>query len=214
MAKIILRSKAKPPLARSPIRLRPIRSLQSTVNTTTKTPPGSLPNSQLPKRNWDMKEPDLRPEYRTISCELRSLAKMVHQEFGTRDDVGFDGDGFNVNSSCLFERGRFYEEYSARRNEMLKRKKGDEEKKAVNDLGVRVESSKKSGAKKFESRSKTAAAAPPMAEREAATTRSSLRSCTSKAKENEKPPPLPLYGQKSCISERKVGVTKVRKKWF
>ncbi|CAA3010175.1 Hypothetical predicted protein [Olea europaea subsp. europaea] len=213
MAKMILRSNAKPPLARSPIRLRPIRSLQSTVNTTTKTPPGSLPNSQLPKRNWDKIEPDLRPEYRTISCELRSLAKMVHQEFGTRDYVGFDGDGFNVNSSCLFERGRFYEEYSARRNEMLKRKKGEEEKKAVYDLGVKVDSSKKSGPKKFESRKKTAAAAMPMLERrEAAMHRYSLRGCRNKAKENEKPPPLPLHGEKSCISERKVGVRKVRKK--
>ncbi|KAL2522103.1 hypothetical protein Fot_26026 [Forsythia ovata] len=217
MAKMMLRSKGKPPLARSPIRLRPLHALQSTANTTTRTPPGSLTKSQLPKRNWDMEESDLQPEYRTISYELRSLAKMVHQEFGTRDDtnnnVGFGGDGLNVNRSCLFERGRLYEEYCARRNERLKRKKGEGEKKAVYDLGVRVESAKKSGANTFESRRKTvAAAATPMAERrEAATSRYSLRSCTSKAKESKKPPPLPLYGEKSCISERKVGARKVRK---
>nr|XP_043631533.1 uncharacterized protein LOC122602984 [Erigeron canadensis] len=51
------------------------------------------------------------------------------------------------NGNLMFERGRLYYEYSARRNERLKRKRGDydAEKKIPSKqyLGVRVESAKK-----------------------------------------------------------------------
>lgn len=78
-----------------------------------------------------MEEAELRPEYRSISWELRALEKMVTgEELGKEDYCGGGGDTdsssshrlSSLNSSPLFERGRFYEEYSARRNERLNRK--------------------------------------------------------------------------------------------
>ncbi|KAH6759057.1 hypothetical protein C2S51_019292 [Perilla frutescens var. frutescens] len=215
----MLRSSAKPPLARSPIRLRPRRQpLQpaSAINAA-RTPPGSLTKSQLPNRSWNVEEPGLRPEYHTISCELKALAKMVHQELGTMGNASFDDGGvLGGQGSPLFERGRFYDEYCARRNERLKRRKGEVEgyeKKPAYDLGVRVESAKKRGeASKFDSRRKAAvaaAAATPVAERrEARTPRYSLRSTS---KENKKPP-IPMAAmnvEKSVgITERKVRRTR------
>ncbi|CAI9763006.1 unnamed protein product [Fraxinus pennsylvanica] len=204
----MIRSNGKPPLARSPIRLRPRRALQPTASNTVQIPPGSLTKSQMPKRYWDVEELELRPEYSTISCELRALARMVCQEFGTSDenmDVEFDN---GANRSPLFERGRFYEEYSARRNERLKRKKGEMEghtRKPMNNLGVRIES-----AKKFDSGRKMAVAATPMmVQREAATPRYSLRSCT--RKENKKPP-LPMNVENYVgYTERKVGGRRIGK---
>ncbi|XP_035548639.1 uncharacterized protein LOC108979193 [Juglans regia] len=94
---------------------------------------------------------DLRPEYRSISCELRALKKMVRNEFGNGDS---DSDGiansFGANSSPLFERGRFYEEYSARRNERLRSKKNEtgHERKTAHGLGAMGESAKKSSSTK------------------------------------------------------------------
>ncbi|KAI3465441.1 hypothetical protein Pfo_022104 [Paulownia fortunei] len=223
MSRMMLRSNGKPPLARSPIRLRPRRkALQPTASNTIHTPPGSLAKSQLPNRSWDVEESELRPEYHTISCELRALAKMVHQEIGAGDDTTLNGGAFGgAPRSPLFERGRFYDEYSARRNERLKRKKGEMEgyeKKPAYDLGVRVESAKKREASKFDSRRKTAAvavaaAATPVAERrDARTPRYSLRSSTSK--ENKKPPlPLPIMNVERSVgvTERKVGGRRIRK---
>ncbi|XP_022874002.1 uncharacterized protein LOC111392842 [Olea europaea var. sylvestris] len=211
MSKMMLRSNGKPPLARSPIRLRPSRPLQSSASNTAQIPPGSFTKSQMPKRSWDVEELELRPEYSTISCELRALAKMVRQEFGTSDenmDAEFDNGVLSTNRSPLFERGRFYEEYSARRNERLKRKKGEVEghkKKPTNNLGVRIES-----AKKFDSGRRMAVAATPMmVQREAATPRYSLRSST--RKENKKPP-LPMNVENSVgYTERKVGGRRIRK---
>ncbi|XP_057807728.1 uncharacterized protein LOC131022297 isoform X2 [Salvia miltiorrhiza] len=96
---MMLRSSAKPPLARSPIRLRSRRKpLQPAADNAARTPPGSLTKSQMPNRSWDVEQSGLRPEYHTISCELSVLG-------GQR--------------SPLFERGRFYDEYCARRNERL-----------------------------------------------------------------------------------------------
>lgn len=174
----------------------------------------------MPIRSWDVEESGLRPEYHMISCELRALAKMVHQELGTKGIPSFDDDGgvLGGQRSPLFERGRFYEEYSARRNERLRRKKGEvegyEKKPAyAYDLGVRVESAKKREATKFDSRRKAAvaaAAATPVAERREArmtpTPRYSLRSTS---KENKKPP-IPMSLDKSVvgITERKVRRTR------
>ncbi|XP_057807727.1 uncharacterized protein LOC131022297 isoform X1 [Salvia miltiorrhiza] len=119
---MMLRSSAKPPLARSPIRLRSRRKpLQPAADNAARTPPGSLTKSQMPNRSWDVEQSGLRPEYHTISCELRALAKMVHHEFGTKGNPSFDDDGgvLGGQRSPLFERGRFYDEYCARRNERL-----------------------------------------------------------------------------------------------
>ncbi|XP_042015885.1 uncharacterized protein LOC121763863 [Salvia splendens] len=215
---MMLRSSAKPPLARSPIRLRSRRKpLQpAAADNVARTPPGSLTKSQIPNRSWDMEQSGLRPEYHTISCELRALAQMVHQELGTKGGPSFnDGGSLGGRRSPLFERGRMYDEYSARRNERLfKRKAKGEvegyEKKPAYDLGVRVESAKKRvESTKFDSRRKAAVAAAaaaaattPLAERrEAQTPRYSLRSTN---KENKKPP-IPMSMEKCVgITERKV----------
>ncbi|CAN4123085.1 unnamed protein product [Withania somnifera] len=209
----MMRSSRKPPLARSPVGLRNRRALQSTPNPI-RTPPGSLTKTQLTKRvSSSVEEWELRPEYRTISCELRALAKMVQKKFGHEDlDAADNSDPLNAKRSPLFERGRFYEEYSARRNERLKRKKGGDtgdEKKPTYDLGVRVESSKKRGeTKMFQNARKSVVAATPIAERRE-TSRYFLRSAASK--ENKKPP-LPISMDKSVgFSERRTAARRVRK---
>lgn len=166
---------------------------------------GSSKKPQLPKSTWDAEEMEIRPEYHTISCELRALAKMVDQEF--KDTEMGNGDtcnNTNTNRSPLFERGRFYEEYSARRNERLKRKKGliGDEKKSVFDLGVRVESAKKTTETKNNFESLRKAAATPVTERRE-NSGYSLRSSTSK---EAKKPPVSV-----TVSERKKGARRVRK---
>lgn len=138
---------------------------------------------------------------------------MVQNKFGNEDvNAADNSDSQNAKRSPLFERGRFYEEYSARRNERLKRKKGGDtgdEKKPVYDLGVRVESSKKRGeSKMFQSARKAVVASTPIAERRE-TPRYFLRSAASK--ENKKPP-LPMSIDKSVgLSERRTAARRVRK---
>ncbi|KAL8523675.1 hypothetical protein ACS0TY_013591 [Phlomoides rotata] len=204
MSRMMLRSNAKPPLARSPIRLRS-RRIPLQPAAAFNSPPGPLTKSVLPKRCSDVEQSGVRGEYHTISCELKALAKMVHQELGTKNDAKFgDDDSLRM---PLFERGRFYDEYCARRNERLKRKKGEtadgfEKKKPAYDLGVRVESSKKREVSKLESRRKAAAATPMT---EARTTRYSLRSTS---KENKKPPiPMPMPMPMMMHVEKSVGIT-------
>ncbi|KAF7829487.1 uncharacterized protein G2W53_011820 [Senna tora] len=159
-----MKSDRKPPLATSPMRLRTRRVLRPSNSCLLQTPTatGSLTESKKPVCSQDIEESELRPEYRTISCELRNLSKMVWEELGKTksENSAFE----SVNSSTLFERGRFYDEYSARRNERLKRKKGvtaDDGKASVYvyNLGVTVESAKKSGSKKRESLRKSVSAA-------------------------------------------------------
>ncbi|PSS31198.1 Capsid polyprotein [Actinidia chinensis var. chinensis] len=204
-----MRSDLKPPLPRSPTRLPPRRVLRSNSNNT-QTPPGSLTKTQLPNRPQDTEESELRPEYRTISCELRALAKMVEDEFGNADsgNVGF-GITSGVVSNPMFERGRFYDEYSARRNERLKRKKGEtgNEKKSLYDLGVKVESAKRRDSKRIDGLRKSVYSTPVMADQRE-NPRYLLRSMT---KENKKPP-LPVTFVKSVAhSDRKTAVRRVRK---
>nr|GMD11807.1 FACT complex subunit like [Ipomoea batatas] len=206
---MMLRS-SKPPLPRSPIRLRSRRALRSTTNTL-QTPPGSLTKSKLHNPRSDVEEWEMRLEYHSISCELRALAKMVQQEIGNGDGGNpIHGNGeYSLNPrSPLFERGRLYEEYSARRNERLKRKKcgeTEEEKKAVYGLGVRVESAKKRGVP----------VTPMMAQRGGGEkSRYMLRSMTT-SKENKKPPPhLPMSVEKSVVGgekKKKIAVRRSRK---
>ncbi|KAF8038352.1 hypothetical protein BT93_B1015 [Corymbia citriodora subsp. variegata] len=205
----------KPPLARSPARLRPRRVLRSstTAMKSLQTPPGSLTKSQKLSRAWDIDESELRPEYRSISCELRALTEMVRDELSNADPAGsFFAGNSGANTVSVFERGRFYDVYSARRNERLKRKKGGEpgeEKKSVYDLGVTVEPSKRRGeGKKLESLRKSVCAAYS-AERSEATPapRYLLRSST---KENKKPP-LAMNYEKSAIGGRGIGARRAKK---
>ncbi|KAL3830504.1 hypothetical protein ACJIZ3_019306 [Penstemon smallii] len=215
MSKMMLRGNGKPPLARSPIRLRSRRqALQPTPDNIIRTPPGSLTKSQLPNRTRDVENSEIQPKYQTISCELRALATMVQQELGSKDDISFGDNTVGSQRSPLFERGRFYDLYSARRNERLREKKAEMEafeKKHSYSLGVRVESSKKREANKFDSRRKMvvamAAASTPVAERrEAPTPRYSLRSSTKTA--NKK---LPMPMTNSEATERRVGARRIRK---
>ncbi|KAL4308185.1 hypothetical protein GQ457_01G025520 [Hibiscus cannabinus] len=201
----------KPPLAaKSPIRLRPRRSLLST-STSLQTLPGSLTKSQKPSRTWGVEESAIRPEYRSISCELRALARKVKDELGNeeKENAGLGEETIlSANKSCpVFERGRFYDEYSARRNERLKRKKGETENEPKighqYHLGVTVESSKRRGSsKKLESLRKSAVEMEMEMEME--TPRYMLRSMN---KENKKPP-LPVSvtaTQKKTATRRGVG---------
>lgn len=165
-------------------------------------------------RPSDLQESELRPEYRTISCELRALASMVRMELGCEEsENGGVGDQLSVHSSALFERGRFYDEYSARRNERLKRKKAESvaEIKTPYNLGVTVESSKRHSSKKLVNSLRKSVSAAYSVERSEAAPRYLLRSMT---KENKKPP-LPVNVEKSGIAagEKKLGTRRVRRIW-
>lgn len=154
---------------------------------------------------WDMEElkPSPPPEYRSISCELRALAKMVQDEFGDGEIRNREfGVSLSTNSTPMFERGRFYEEYSARRNERLKRKKSqivDEGKTTQYKLGVTSQSAKRSSAKKVGILKKSISAAYSV-ERTNETPRYMLRSM--------KKPPLPGYSGKSVFGGEPKSITR------
>ncbi|GAV63473.1 hypothetical protein CFOL_v3_06991 [Cephalotus follicularis] len=210
----MMKSNRKPPLPKSPIRVGPRRSLRSN-STSLQTPQvlvtGSLKTHQKPIP-WEMEEEaELRPEYQSISWELRALAKMVRNELGNGDtDNAGVTPGLNADSSPLFKRGRFYDEYSARRNERLKRKMGGGQNHILSEpntpynLGVTVESSKKRDSKKLESLRKSVSDAFSVERSE--NQRYMLRSMSKESKK----PPLP---HKSVLaSERKLGPRRVTRK--
>ncbi|XP_030522196.2 uncharacterized protein LOC115735210 [Rhodamnia argentea] len=204
----------KPPLARSPARLRPRRVLRSSASAmrSLQTPPGSLTKSQKLSRAWDIDESELRPEYRSISCELRALTEMVRDELSNTDPAdSFFTNSLGANTVSVFERGRFYDVYCARRNERLKRKKGGEsgeEKKSAYGLGVTVEPAKRREGKKLESLRKSVCAAYSMERKEGTPApRYLLRSST---KENKKPP-LAVNYEKSAVGERRIGARRAKK---
>ncbi|KAL7249101.1 hypothetical protein ACSBR1_011295 [Camellia fascicularis] len=124
---------------------------------------------------------------------------MVQDEFENPGsiNVGF-GNSISATSSSVFERGRFYEEYFARRNERLKRKKGEigdeKKKKTVYDLGVKVESANKRDVKGLR---KSVLSTPMATMDRRENQRYFLRSSI---KENKKPP-LPVNSQKSGLGE-------------
>ncbi|KAL7614305.1 hypothetical protein Lser_V15G04910 [Lactuca serriola] len=191
----MMRSDRKPPLAlRSPVRLRPRRPLQSTANNL-QTPSGFSTKSRVPKQSIKTEESELRPEYHTISSELKALTKMVQENLrGSTDTNQVSNAAYH--ESPLFERGKLYEEYSARRNERLKRKRGESEVEKNTPckqyLGVRNESAKKTEVKKFESSRKMTTplvdkkeVGSTMKKEVGSTMRYSLRS---NCKENKKPP--------------------------
>ncbi|CAH2072373.1 unnamed protein product [Thlaspi arvense] len=183
----------KPPLPKSPIRLRSRQVLLShSSSSSLQTPPG-LTKYQNPARR--LSDADLGSklplEYSSISSEIHALAKMVEKEFAEEEEdtksraAGSNLENLATNSVPVFERGRFYDEYSAKRNERLRRKKGGEAalegliKGTPYNLGVNHEpmTTKRRGTSKKQTVS--------MVE---TTPRYSLRSMT---KENRKPP-LPL----------------------
>ncbi|GMI91393.1 hypothetical protein like AT5G42330 [Hibiscus trionum] len=218
-----MRYDRKPPLAKSPIRLRPRRVLGSN-STSLQTPSGSLTKSQKPVRAWSNEGSEIRPEYLSISSELRALARMVKCEIGNgeTEHAGLGETSVGANSTTLFERGRFYEEYSARRNERLSRRRGETgtESKSGHHLGLGVttESSKRRESKKLESLRKSVSAAYSVERNEIQTPRYSLRSM-SKAKDintNKKPPlavnynsSVSVIGTASKTTARRVGTRRV-----
>ncbi|WCJ44701.1 hypothetical protein M5689_025357 [Euphorbia peplus] len=206
----------KPPLAKSPIRQRPRRVLRSSNTFSVQTPPGSLTKSQkLNSIGNHTEDSELRPEYRTISWELRALARMVSGDIG-KEEVNGIGIENSKKSSPLFERGRFYEAYSARRNERLKRKiggysGGELEAKTPYNLGVTVDSCKKTrDSKKLGSLRKSMMSVERNVE--STVPRYALRSMS---KENKKPPPLGVVNYERSVgvaaSEKKIGVRRGRK---
>ncbi|GMH04662.1 hypothetical protein Nepgr_006502 [Nepenthes gracilis] len=207
-----MKSARKPPLATSPMRLHAPRTLRSNT-TPMRNQSGYLTETRMQNRASDNKGLEIiRPEYTTISCELRALAKMVEEEFGTlgsKNNSGF-GNLLTANKNCQFERGRFYVEYSARRNERLRRKKQSEigttaEPRTVYNLGVKVETAKRNDSKRLESLRKSVSATYSVDRSEHP--RYSLRSI-------KKPPlPLPMDVEKSAGGrERKARAQRAKRK--
>ncbi|CAN1127607.1 hypothetical protein LINPERPRIM_LOCUS29737 [Linum perenne] len=215
----------KPPLPKSPTRLRSRRVLRSN-SASLQTPPGSLTKSVKPIRAMDADGLELKPEYRSMSCELRALSKKVRDELGNGDPStatlkqggGYPGERVNADSCSLFERGMLYDEYSARRNERLRRKKagGGEEDfvKTPYRLGVTVESSKKRESKKMDSLRKSAVSSAYGGSGQklsagGATPRYLLRSMC-KESQNNKPTAIPLpplsFERSAIPNERRIGV--------
>ncbi|KAI3947773.1 hypothetical protein MKX01_034438 [Papaver californicum] len=149
-------SDRRPPLAESMNQIRTRRMLRSSTTSIPSTPV-SMMKTQIPNRLMTRDKPELRQEYQSITTDFQALAKMVKDQFGNQE-LGMT-ELTNTFSATPFERGRFYDEYSARRNERLRRRKGGEiveEKKkpsSVFKLGVVESTIKKKGGdqKKFES---------------------------------------------------------------
>ncbi|XP_072962840.1 uncharacterized protein [Typha angustifolia] len=144
----------RPPLAVSPRRLRPRRGQHSTSSIST-TPPASIKKTQLPIRSSTCSSPLFQPEFNLVSSELTTLAKRTKEQLGKSEGLHLGTNltaSIACNTSPLFERGRFYELYSARRNERLKRKKGEIAEETVGeDPGIAVELAKRRSSKKAES---------------------------------------------------------------
>lgn len=125
---------------------------------------------------------DLKP----MLGDLRALAKMVEDELGRTHHAE---SLLAAISTPQFERGRLYEEYSARRTERLRRRKRERETVVVeghhsNSGGFTVEFGKrKSAKKKCESAVRKSVPANFSVGR-----REGLRSSARLSKENMKPP--------------------------
>ncbi|ONK71956.1 uncharacterized protein A4U43_C04F14130 [Asparagus officinalis] len=139
----------RPPLAVSPRRLRPRRNLRSAPSD--QTPPASIRTKpKTPLRSSLPCYQLLKPEHNLISSELTKMAKLAsNDEFSEKENLGT-----NLNTPILFERGKFYELYSARRNERLKRKKEyymELDETVAQDPEIAVELAKRRASKKAES---------------------------------------------------------------
>ncbi|KFK32932.1 hypothetical protein AALP_AA6G308000 [Arabis alpina] len=203
-----MRSFLKPPLPKSPLRLRSRQVLHEN-SISLLTPPGSVTKPARRRLSDANLQPKLPFDYSTISNEIHALAKMVKDEFSEEEarKKSMNLETLAAKSVPVFERGRFYEEYSAKRNERLRRKKGGEEGMPYN-LGVNREpmTNKRRGggattAKKIESFKKSVS----MVETTTMMPRYSLRSMT---KENKKPPMIPLnvtVSAMKCVSTTRRG---------
>ncbi|XP_077246318.1 uncharacterized protein LOC143886266 [Tasmannia lanceolata] len=199
-------SNRRPPLAESIQRPRAPRILCS--NSSIKAPSASLTKTELQNCSWGLEESKLLPEFQPFSCELEALAKMVKDEFGNNGFGSAFANTESTISSPLFERGRLYDVYSARRNERLKRKMLEtEEEMNVHESGVStVEFGKRRNAKKIDSLRKSVPVNFSVGRREG------LRSSVRLSKENKKPG-LSMNGERSEIDgdKKRIGARTGRK---
>lgn len=126
----------------------------------------------------------MRSDLKPMLGELRALAKMVEDELGRSHHAE---SLLATISTPEFERGRLYDEYSARRTERLRRKKRERETAVVEDHhsnsgGFNVEFGKRKTAKKCESAVRKSVPANFSVSR-----REGLRSSARLSKENMKP---------------------------
>ncbi|MCL7048554.1 hypothetical protein MKW94_020232 [Papaver nudicaule] len=112
-------SDRKPPLPESMNQLRSRRMLRSSTTSLIPSSPVSMMRPQTPKQE----KPD---QYGPLTTDLEALMKMVKDGFGNQDMA-------RSSSVAPFERGRFYDEYSARRNERLTRRRKGETTAAVEE---------------------------------------------------------------------------------
>ncbi|KAG6519475.1 uncharacterized protein LOC121968590 [Zingiber officinale] len=170
----------RPPLALSPRRLRPRRPPPGAFALSAHLPPAtSKKRPPLSRSSVSLSSPP-RPPQPPILEDLTSVVDIVKEHSA----IGCDQVAAAVVSpsragpkSPLFERGRFYDLYSARRNERLKRKICELSEPAVaaaEDPGVAVELAKRRVAKKVESARKSLP--DDFSARRMGTLRSSLRS--------------------------------------
>ncbi|XP_008789368.2 uncharacterized protein LOC103706881 [Phoenix dactylifera] len=187
----------KPPLAVSPRRLRPRRPPHSTPSV--RTPPATSKNA----RSSSLESP-IQPVYQMISSELMALAERAKEEFGSNGDLGGAvTSSIACSRSPMFERGRFYELYSARRNARLKRKKEEIAEEAIaQDPSIAIELAKRRSSKKVESERKSV----PADFSSSRVLRSSVRS----SKEMKKPS-APTYPDKPAATGKRIGTRSVRK---
>ncbi|KAH9606778.1 hypothetical protein KSS87_009798 [Heliosperma pusillum] len=190
-----MKTDRKPPLARSPMRPRTRRALKpSNTNTPLRTPTGRITKPQ-------MKSSEMMAEHQAISVELSTLSKMVQHELAAMN-------ANNIGST--FERGRFYDEYIAMRNERLRKKKAgnevDEPKSAAYSLRVKVDASKKKDFKKKAESIRKPVAATYTVDR-SQHPRYALRNTA------KKPPlPVPMNVEEKSPARKTVAVTRSRRK--
>ncbi|XP_074279146.1 uncharacterized protein LOC141604616 [Silene latifolia] len=200
-----MKTDRKPPLARSPMRPRSRRALKpSNTNTPLRTPTARMTKPQ-------MKSTDIMAEHQAISVELSALSKMVQDELAAMNAKNNYSTGTTKLGSG-FEKGQFYDEYIAMRNERLRKKKaGNEvdEPKAAYSLRVKVDASnKKVFKKKAESIRKSVAASPAIYTVDRSQhPRYSLRSTA------KKPPlPVPMNVEEQTPARKTAAVSRSRRK--
>uniref|UniRef100_A0A0E0Q827 Uncharacterized protein n=1 Tax=Oryza rufipogon TaxID=4529 RepID=A0A0E0Q827_ORYRU len=215
----------RPPLAVSPRRLRPRQHRAAAagaaprppVACSVQTPPGSIKKATTPMRSSFCALPTSRLEptprakldFAAAPSPARAAVAAGKENRHVDDEVSLDLTAMAMPTpmptwtasplppptSPLFERGRLYDLYSARRNERLKRKHGfpagEEEAEAMAaDPCVAVELSKRRGAKKMTGaesvRRSMPAAADFSAAGRAATSTLGLRSSLRSSKEMKK----------------------------
>ncbi|CAN0927407.1 hypothetical protein LINGRAHAP2_LOCUS35881 [Linum grandiflorum] len=195
----------KPPLPNSPSRLRSSRVLRS-----------NSASVQTPRAESATvgRVAEVKPEYKSISCQLRALSNKVHDGVENLHPATPKSklSGGCYNSSLRFERGELYDEYSAMRNERLKMKKlgnggggggNGAEDSAKTPYGTGV-----TATKKMDSSRKSAAASVHGSGQKLSGgdgPRYLLRSMCKESK-NSKPTAIPLPPPSFERSERRFGV--------